>query len=321
MFDPEALDEFIKAQEAKDAFSGAVLVAHNREPVFREAYGFANRRYEVPNRVDTKFNLGSINKIFTKVAITQLVQEGLVAYDDLVGKFLPDFPAQIADKVIVRHLLTHTSGMGHYWNQRFVASLSNLRTVDDFLLLFIDEPLAFEPGTKREYSNAGYVVLGKIVEVMSGRDYYDYVRENVYLPAGMRNTDHYELDDPIPNLAVGYTRGWGTPDQMKERRENTFAIGSKGSPAGGGYSTLDDMLRFDTALEENRLLSPEYSSTILRPLDSTEVSLIAFLAGGAPGVAAFFIKYHRTGYTIIVLSNYDPDDVEPVTNKIQELLE
>ena len=320
--DTEALDTYIRSEVAKNRFSGAVLVAQGRDTVFKQAYGLANKRYDVPNRVDTKFNLGSINKIFTKVAITQMIEKGRLGYDDLVGKFLPDLPPEIAQKVTVHHLLTHTSGLGHYWNERFQASIGNLRTVDDFVRLFIDDPLSFEPGERMQYSNAGYVVLGKIVEVLAGQCYYDYVRENIYEPAGMMNSDHYELDDPVPNLAIGYTRGEGAPQPLETRTENTFLIGTKGSPAGGGYSTLNDMLGFDIALEENKLLGPECSLSILRPPDANEDSRpsVVALAGGAPGLAAFFVKYYQAGYTTVILSNYDPPDAEPVEKKIREMI-
>ena len=319
--DTEALDTYIRNEVAKNRFSGAVLVAQGRATVFKQAHGLANKRYDVPNQADTKFNLGSINKIFTKVAITQMIEKRRLGYDDLVGKFLPDFPPEIAQKVTVHHLLTHTSGMGHYWNERFQASVGNLRTVDDFVRLFIDDPLSFEPGERMQYSNAGYVVLGKIIEVLAGQSYYDYVRENIYEPAGMTDSDHYELDDPVANLATGYTRDWGGAAEGP-RKENTFLIGTRGSPAGGGYSTLDDMLGFDIALEENKLLGPECSLSILRPPDANEDSRpsVVVLAGGAPGLAAFFVKYYQAGYTTVILSNYDPPDAEPVEKKIREMI-
>jgi len=205
-FDVEGLDGFIYDQVRDDLFSGAVLIAKDNAPFFKKAYGLASRRFDAPNRVDTKFNIGSLNKMFTHVAVAQLAEREKIAYDAPIKEYLPDYPPEVSGRVTIDHLLNFTSGMGHYWNERFFASMGNLRRVDDFIRLFIDEPLAFEPGERRQYSNNGYVLLGKIVEAVSGRDYYDYVRENIYKPAGMTDTDHYELDRPVPNLAIGYTK-------------------------------------------------------------------------------------------------------------------
>jgi D-alanyl-D-alanine carboxypeptidase len=235
-FRVKQLDTFMRKQVAADEFSGCVLVAQDGKPIFRKAYGFASKEFSVPNRIDTKFNIGSCNKIFTKVAILQLAEQGKLSLEDYISKHLPNYPSNVADKVTINHLLSHTSGMGHYFNERFEASKHKLRTVDDFLSLFREDPLSFEPGEKAQYSNAGYVVLGKIIETASGQDYYDYVREHIYKPAGMNDSDHYEMDVPTPNLAIGYTK-MVEKDQLLEgpRRSNLFIIGVKGSPAGGGY--------------------------------------------------------------------------------------
>ncbi|MFX1476338.1 MAG: serine hydrolase domain-containing protein, partial [Promethearchaeota archaeon] len=324
----EELDRFIQGLVAEDKFSGVVLIAKNNTPIFRKAYGLACKRFSVPNTLDTKFNIGSINKIFTKLAILQLAEQGKLTYEDLVGKFLAEFPPAIATKVTIRHLLTFTAGLGHYWNERFRAAIGTLRTVDDFVRLFIEEPLLFEPGERREYSNNCYVVLGKIIEAITGQSYYDYIREHIYTPAGMMDSDHYELDMPVHKMATGYTRQdpWAVNGPRTAvnapRRNNVFLIGSKGSPAGGGYSTVDDLLRFDLAVQNNHLLSPESSGKVLRPVGAKEESTprVIALAGGAPGVAAFFVRYPQIGYTVIILSNYDPDDAEVVEKKISTML-
>ena len=329
-FNSEILEKLLREQESADLFSGAVLIAKDGVAIFKGAYGLASKRYGVLNQIDTKFNLGSINKIFTKIAITQLIEQGKVSYDDIVGKFLPDFPDEMANVGTINHLLTFTSGLGHYWNERYETSIGRLRTVDDFIGLFIDDPLSFKPGERREYSNAGYVVLGKIIEVVSGLNYYDYVRENIYIPARMDSSDHYETDIPVKNLATGYTRESGLCEgpclentaKSGTRRENTFLIGTKGSPAGGGYSTIDDMLRFEVALNDNKLLNPEFTNTIGLTRKNTEGTgnKNIFIAGGASCVSAFFEKIPSLGITIIMLSNYDPEDAEAVHKKIRNII-
>jgi CubicO group peptidase (beta-lactamase class C family) len=213
--------------------------------------------------------------------------------------------------------------MGDYFNEKFQQSIGKLRKLDDFVQLFIEEPLLFEPGEKMEYSNAGYVVLGKIIEAVSGQEYYDYVRENIYLPAGMENSNHYELDMPIPNLATGYTKEM--PDgsvNSTDRRNNFYIIGTRGSSAGGGHSTVRDWLRFDLALAQHKLLDEKHSNMALLPLDAdpnAKPSAIG-LAGGAPGLSALYLRFFKAGYTIIVFSNYDPDDVEPIANGVRDII-
>ncbi|PNX52285.1 MAG: hypothetical protein BV458_10355 [Thermoplasmata archaeon M9B2D] len=324
-FDPKEFETIFQKLVDEDRFSGVVLVAEGDKVVFERAYGMANKSFNVPNRMDTKFNIGSLNKLVTKIAILQLHQKGLLDFDDSVGKFLPEFPEAIAKKVKVKHLISFTSGLGDYFNEKFTASLGRLRKVDDFIPFFIDDELLFEPGEKRQYSNAGYVVLGKIIEAITGQDYYEYVRENIYHPAGMNDSDHYEIDSITPNMAIGYTRHTScescAPNDLTssdDRRCNFFAIGSRGSPAGGGYSTAYDLLKFDRAITQETLLDTEHSKMVLRPLDAPPDSepKAIIMAGGASGLVAFYMKFLRSGHTVIVLSNYDPEDVEPAVEQI-----
>ncbi|MHA1961422.1 MAG: serine hydrolase domain-containing protein [Candidatus Thorarchaeota archaeon] len=327
MINTDEIDSYIKKLELEDRFSGAVLIAKDGEPVFQQAYGLASKTFNAANTVETKFNLGSLNKIFTKVAILQLMQEGKLGLDDIVGTFLPEYPSDVLKGVTIRQLITHSSGLGHYWTEKFQAANGNLRTVDDFVELFQDEPLLFKPGEKREYSNNGYVVLGKVIEAITGQSYYDYMRERVYGPAEMHSTDHFERDSVEPDLAVGYT----TQDfdsccpegERQQRRNNIFIIGSRGSPAGGGYSTLHDILRFDLAVKNNVLLNAEYSAKVFRPINSTgdsELPRVILLAGGAAGVSSFYMKSPQAGYTVIVLSNYDPTDAAQVEERIRKTI-
>ena len=324
-FDIEELEAFLRRQVQADEFSGCTLVADHEKVVFKKAYGLASKRFSVPNRIDTKFNLGSVNKVFTRVAIMQLAEQGKLAFDDYVVQHLPSYPPEVANKVTINHLLNHTSGMGHYWNEKFNATKDNLRTVDAFLNLFRGDPLSFDPGQKFEYSNAGYVLLGKIIEVVSGQDYFSYVREHIYKRADMKNTDHYEMNLPTPNIAIGYTSMdlEGNPT-AGPRKNNLFMFGVKGSPAGGGYSTADDMLKFCIALLHHKLLSTEYTKLLFSPThkrrsEKREPRVFGH-AGGGPGIGAIFEIYLDLNYTDIVLSNYDPDSMWAVSEKIKSII-
>lgn len=152
-----------------DVFSGAVMIADADHTIYSGAFGFADREAKRANTIDTPINLGSANKMFTAVAIMQLVERGRIALDDRVGKHLPDYPNRdVAEHVTIHHLLTHTSGVGDYFNDEYMARKKEMRTVSDLLSLFQNDPLAFRPGEKWQYSNGGYALLGRVIEVTSG---------------------------------------------------------------------------------------------------------------------------------------------------------
>lgn len=320
-----ATERYLNELVAADEFSGTVLIARDGKLIFQKAVGLASQEYDVPNRIDTKFNLGSINKIFTQVAIGQLIDAGKLSLDDKLGKLLPDYPNRpAAEKVTIRQLLDMSSGIGDFFGPEFEAMPKNrVRTIKDFLPLFAAEPLLFEPGTKRQYSNGGYVVLGAIIERVSGQDYYQYVREHVFAPAGMQNTDWFDADIPTLNLASGYTRegfGWkGT----KVRGNNMYTRPAKGSSAGGGYSTAQDLLKFTLALQSHKLRIPEFRSTDKERDSSSAKSPgpgFVGIAGGAPGINALLVADAESGYTLVVMSNYDPPSAETAGKKIRAWL-
>jgi D-alanyl-D-alanine carboxypeptidase len=183
--------EYLEKASADGSFSGTVLIARGGKPLLKKAYGLANRSFQVPNETDTKFNLGSMNKMFTGVAVLQLVEKGKLSLQDKIIRHVPDYPNRdIAENVTIHQLLTHTAGLGHYWTDEFNrTSKDRFKKVEDYIPLFADQPLLFEPGTQYSYSNAGYIVLGLIIERVTGEDYFDYIVKNIYEPAGMINTD------------------------------------------------------------------------------------------------------------------------------------
>jgi CubicO group peptidase (beta-lactamase class C family) len=326
------LDDFMKKVSAADVFSGTVLVAKGDNVLYEKAFGEANKDFKVPNNVNTKFNLGSMNKMFTAVAIAQLVEAGKLSFDDPLSKFMPEFPdRESAEKIKIKHLLSHTSGLGSYFNKTFMeSSRARYRTIDDFLELAKDEKMQFEPGTKWQYSNTGMLVLGRVIEKASGQNYYDYIRENVYKKAGMTNSDSYELDTVNPNLAVGYEKSF--TDQGTVFRSNIFMHVVRGGPAGGGYSTVGDLLKFARALQSGRLVGKEYVKILTSPkpeLSSPDYGYGFGVGknpawtghnGGFIGISSDLTIFTDSDYTAVVLSNYGGASQSVVT-KIRSLLQ
>jgi CubicO group peptidase (beta-lactamase class C family) len=324
----KAGEELRKLTDA-GAFSGVALIARNGTPFFFEAYGSADRDFGVPNRKDTKFNVGSINKIFTQAAIAQLAAAGKLSLSDTIRRHLPDYPSPSADRITIQQLVTMTSGLGDIFGKKYDATpKARLRTLADFLPLFANEALLFEPGTSRRYSNAGYVVLGLIIEKASGQSYADYVREHLFRPAGMKNTDAYPQDAIVPNRAVGYTReteGEESPRPGAPLHVNIYALPAVSSSAGGGYSTAEDLLAFDQAMRANRLLSPTwtdwfYSDKSNPPSAESPARKRGGgfgFAGGTAGVNAVVESDLDTGATVVVLSNLDPPSAENVSKKLR----
>jgi len=297
-----AVRAHLEGQTKADEFSGVVLVAKDSRILFHEAYGNADREKKVPNRKDTKFNLGSINKNFTRVAVHQLAIQGKLSLDDPIKKFLPDYPnPQAAEKVTVRHLLNMSSGIGDFFGSRYDATPKDkIRTLQDYLPLFADLPLEFEPGKGNRYSNGGYVVLGVIIEKLSGVDYYTYVRENIFKPCGMLNTDSFARDADEPNLARGYAL-----EGVAEggRVLNHATLPGRGSSAGGGYSTAEDMLKYVLALKDKKVYLPDAANGL-------------GIAGGAPGINSVLEWDPRSGYIVIVLTNFDPPTAGQAARRI-----
>lgn len=330
----DKLNDLVAKLVAADVFSGTILVAKNGRPFYQSANGVANRAWQRPNRIDTRFNIASLGKMFTAVAVAQLAEQGKLSYDDTIGKFLPDYPNRdVAGKVTVHHLLTHTSGISAGSFAKALAAIrQGHRKVGDYFASFANDPLAFEPGTKFEYTNNGYIVLGAIIERASGQDYYDYIRQHIYEPAGMTASDSYELDADPSNLATGYMDG----PAGSARRSNTFFLPVKGVPSGLGYSTAGDLLKFTTALRNHKLLGP-------RSLDLIWTGKVDYAtAPGSQYAYGFAVKryngarivghsggwfgmntqvdvYPDLGYTVVILSNYDAD-TNSLANKLREWL-
>jgi CubicO group peptidase (beta-lactamase class C family) len=327
-----ALGDFVNKLARADLFSGTVFLAKDGRRLYGMAFGEASKDFGVPNALDTKFNLGSMNKMFTAVTIAQLVEQGKLSYDDPLSKFMPDFPsADAAKKIRIKHLLTHTSGLGSYFNAEFNrSSRANFRTVDEMLTLAKNEQLAFEPGARWSYSNTGMLVLGKVIEVVTKQDYFDYVREHLAKPAGMTSTDAYQLDEVNKNLAVGYQREYAD-DGSKRYKNNLYMHVIRGGPAGGGYSTAEDLVRFAESLKSGKLVSAATYELLTTPKPdvnspeygygfgvSSQTGIVGH-SGGFPGISSNLDIFKGSGYVAVVMSNYGGAS-QPVVEKIRALV-
>jgi CubicO group peptidase (beta-lactamase class C family) len=324
---------YVERLAARDVFSGTVLLAKKGVPLYQAAFGEANKDFSVKNTLDTKFNLGSMNKMFTAVSVMQLVEAGKLSLDDTLGKFLAAgaMRPEVLSKVRVKHLLSHTSGLGSYFTDEWDRqSRARYRSVDDWMPLIRNDSLQFEPGTKWSYSNTGMLLLGKVIEKASGQDYFAYVREHVTGPTGMTSTDAYELDRVNRNLAVGYERE-GEDANGPIWRNNIFQHVIRGGPAGGGYSTVGDLTRFAEALKAGKLVSQASVKVLTSPkpeLNSPDYGYgfvldqggrIVGHSGGFNGINSQLDIYVGEDYTLAVMSNYG-GGAQPIADKVRSLL-
>ncbi len=351
------INQLVEDLSNKDKFSGTVLIAKDQNIIYTKAIGLANKEQNSTTNLDTKFNLASMTKMFTSIAIAQLVEQKQIKFSDKIVKILPSLPKNIYGKITVHQLLTHTAGTGDIFrNPKFWDIKDTAKSISTYVNIGIDDPLWIKAGSKFEYSNYGYILLGAVIEKISGMSYYDYVKKNIFEVAKMLNTDSYETDKPNTNMAIGYTVPPQMPAQKSshasektEREPNTKFIEVKGTSAGGGYSTANDLYLFSSALFDGKLLSQESLEMITKgkvivpppPLPANIPTNVHLLPqrkygygfgesfenniriighnGGAPGVNAHFYIYPTLGYTVVVLANYDRAG-EPVLKFIQNII-
>ena len=319
----QEIGSYLKRMGDADIFSGAVVIARDGKPVFSQAYGYAEREKKIPNTVDKPFLLGSINKLFTGLAIGQLAEQGKLSYDDPLAKFLPDFPdPESARKIKIKHLLSHTSGLGDYLGtQAYRDAMDRIVTVKARVDIFERKPPAFEPGTKWAYSNIGFELLGRVIEIVTGQDYYDYVQKNVFAPAGATSASFPLLPkNGVAVVPMAYPYEFTTSKGALKDFENKLGVMfRRGSAAGNSIVSALDLIKLSNAMHDGRIVKPEtlrLHSSAKPELGSTSYGY-GFIAGPylgrpfvghngrAPGQCTEFGELRDTPYTIAVLSNVD----------------
>lgn len=318
----KAVQAHAAGRAAGDQFSGAVLIARHGRVLFQQAYGLADRETRKPNTLDTQFRFGSMGKMFTAVAVMQLAQEGKIDLEAPIGRYLANYPNQdVAGKVTVAHLLSHTGGTGDIFGPDFDRHKASLRSLKDYVGLYGTRPLEFAPGSRSSYSNYGFILLGRIVEEVSGLSYDDYIQRNIFEPAGMASTGNLPESVALPRRAVSYM---GSGARLK-RADETLPL--SGTSAGGGYSTVGDFNRFVNALTSHRLLRSDTFRKLTDGGVRTEDGQFASFDfggsmagtgryighnGGAPGMNGTLHHFPESGFTVTVLANRDPSAAESI---------
>jgi CubicO group peptidase (beta-lactamase class C family) len=325
-----AVKALLDKDTAADRFTGAALVAKNGKTLFSGAYGMADREKKSPNRLDTRFRIGSMNKMFTAVSVLQLAEAGKIKLTDPLGKYITDYPnREIATTVTIHQLLTHTGGTGDIFGQEFDTHRLQLRTLNDYVALYGKRGPRFAPGSRWEYSNYGMVLAGVVIERVTHQSYYDYVQEHVYKPAGMTLSGSLPEDQPVPGRSIGYMRsdsgGW---------MPNTKSLPYRGTSAGGGYSTVGDLVRFATALLGHKLLNASFTDLLITGKVGGDRGSAKYAygfedvrdkngngyvghGGGAPGMNGDLRIYPKSGYVVAVLANLDP----PAAGRVADFLD
>jgi CubicO group peptidase (beta-lactamase class C family) len=306
---------------AEDNFSGVILVAKSDRIIVRRAYGFADREWRIPNRIDTRFHVGSIGKTFTAAAVLKLADQGKLSLDDTVAKWVPEYPHPDAAQITLRHLLTHTSGIGDMDIREIKRPMTGAAVAATMI-----RPLVSKPGERFGYSNAGYVLLQAVIERATDMPFGDALRRLIFDPSGMARTGTWPVTAIVSKRATGYLHPEDDPLGLGQRFSNEQFLGYGADGSGGEYSTADDMFVFLRAIATGKLLGPTMTQDMLMPrvdfagapraskygygMDLTTCAghpIFGHEGGGqSSGVSSLAYRTLDSGWSIIVLSNYDP---------------
>lgn len=326
------LDAAVEQSIIDADFSGALMLKRGDQILYQRAVGQADRVFGVANRIDTRFNVASLGKMFTATAILRLVEQGRIDLDAPILRYLPDYPARaIAEQITARQLLSHSSGVGNYWEAIAEKPSQAFVEARDFLPLFANQPLEFTPGERFGYSNGGYVILGLIVEALTGEAYADHIRRTIFEPLGMSGSGDWPLDLVVPNRADGYTRDEAVPGAW---RNNLFINQFRGNPSGGGYSTVENLSTFITALGDGRLLSPQMRATATTGLfdrgrgryglgfveETINGHRMVGNTGGHFGIAGEVWRYEDLDVTFAMLTNGEVDGYWGLNVAVKDIL-
>jgi CubicO group peptidase (beta-lactamase class C family) len=319
---PELLDKYMQAELKVKEYNGTVLVVQKGKTIYHKAFGLADREWNIPNSLNTKFRIGSITKQFTAACILQLSEKGLLYLDDKLSKYIPDYPK--GDSVTIHMLLNHTSGIKNYTDmEAFWPKAILPLPIDSMIAIFKNAPYDFSPGTKFSYSNSGYYLLGLIIEKVSGLKYRDYLLKNIIEKAGLKNTDVDRLDSILQYRAKGYAKtktGW----------QHAQLISMEGPySAGAMVSTVNDLHSWMKALLSNKIIS---AKSVIRmttaykehygygmDIDSFKNYRRIWHNGGIPGFSSVLAYYPDKDLYVVAISNNESNSTR-IGNSLASIL-
>ncbi len=314
----EWLEKYINKLVDNYDFSGSVLLAKNGKDFFSKYSGYADRKNKIIIDKNARFNLASGSKMFTVVSIFQLLQQNKISLSDKLNKFLPDYAdEEFANEVTISELLTHTSGLGDYWDESFENSWDTIKTLTQYLPFITKQKINFQPGNGVQYSNSAFILLGLIIENVSGENYINYVEKNVLQPLKMNNTGFFDRRQKDQHNAIEYSK-----DKSGKQWVQTDRISPYGSSAGGAYSTAEDILKFNNALSGHKLLNKKFTDLLLSDqvrVPGTQNFWYSFgfeinyqndhhlvgKSGQAPGSNFFYATDEDNNITVVICCNED----------------
>lgn len=329
----DQLSSIMKAYHQYNMFDGAVLVAENGKIIYKAAFGLANREWNIPNKTDTKFMIGSVSKPLTATLVLIQVQKGLISLDKTVEYYLPEFKNKPAANVTIRQLLNHTSGIPNYdiIKDFFPRISRQFFTREDYVKLFMDSALVFTPGTHYAYSSWGYFTLGYIMERVTHQSYAQLMNDDIFKKIKMNNSGSYSHTQIVPNRASGYDYSFGgfTSADFRDQ-SNTMGTGDL-------YSTVEDLFKFHLALTNNSLLNKELTDEMFTPgielaqygygwfnkqfkYTNTDSVASNFHLGMTEGFISFIRRIPSTNSFVVILSNSSPTDFFGITNNLYKIL-
>ncbi|MBK7816330.1 MAG: beta-lactamase family protein [Sphingobacteriaceae bacterium] len=324
------IDSLMNLFKQNAHFNGTILVAENNQVIYKNGFGYANMEWNVPNTTNTRFRLASLGKQFTALLIMQLVEEGKIKLEGKICDYLPEYPATSGKIITIHQLLTHTSGIPNYHIiPDYDANQGRAYTRSEYMDLFKNQKLMFKPGTQYYYTNLGYFVLGCIAEKVSGKSYTQLIKQKIFDPAGMTESNTEEEKQVIPNLAYGYNFIY-TGYEPARFRHPSQVFG-----AGHIITTVEDFFKYDQALHNYKLLSEKYqklTNTVYKngygygwnmsyyPKSKNDSVTLASHDGGTYGFASVAYRFIEDNKLIVAFSNSSPYDMYVVARAVGRIL-